>query len=137
MGIVLLLLAAVAGLAAGPEDDIKRLLARQQQDWNRGDIQAFMQAYDKADVAFVGTTVDRGWDKILARYLGKYPTRAAMGDLDFSGIQVRMLGPEFASVIGRFHLKRDKAAGGNATGLFTLLLHKTPAGWRIILDHTS
>lgn len=134
---VLLLAFGLACSAAGPEDDIRKVLVRQQEDWNRGDVRAFMRAYHKSDVAFVGSTVSRGWDKVLARYLDKYPTKEQMGDLNFSGIEVRMLGTEFASVIGRFHLKRAKAAGGDSTGLFTLLLKKTTEGWRVILDHTS
>jgi ketosteroid isomerase-like protein len=73
----------------------------------------------------------------LARYLKRYPTREKMGTLRFSDIETRMLGAEYASVIGRFHLDRAADAGGEASGIFTLLFHKTPQGWKVILDHTS
>ncbi len=46
-------------------------------------------------------------------------------------------GTEYASVIGKWHLDRSPEAGGNVGGIFTLLFQKTPAGWKIILDHTS
>lgn len=124
--------------AQTPEDEIRRLLVRQQTDWNSGDIRAFMSGYEKSDtITFVGATVTRGFEKVLARYLEKYPNKSAMGELTFSGLEVKVLGTDHASVIGRFHLKRSKEAGGDATGLFTLICRKTPAGWKIILDHTS
>jgi ketosteroid isomerase-like protein len=40
-------------------------------------------------------------------------------------------------VIGRFQLERPAAPGGKASGIFTLVLSKTPGGWKIVLDHTS
>jgi ketosteroid isomerase-like protein len=60
-----------------------------------------------------------------------------MGTLGFSGLEIRLLGPDYAAVIGRFHLDRSAGAGGEASGIFTLLFHKTSQGWKIILDHTS
>jgi ketosteroid isomerase-like protein len=60
-----------------------------------------------------------------------------MGKLDFSGLEVTLLGPDYANVVGKFHLARTAQGGGDASGVFTLLFHRTPAGWRIIQDHTS
>jgi CspA family cold shock protein len=40
-------------------------------------------------------------------------------------------------VIGKWHLARDATFGGNARGSFTLLLRRTAAGWRIVMDHTE
>jgi hypothetical protein len=48
-----------------------------------------------------------------------------------------MLGHDFASVLGRFHLERSEVAGGAARGIFTLLLKRSGESWTIILDHTS
>jgi ketosteroid isomerase-like protein len=50
---------------------------------------------------------------------------------------VKLLGGDYASVIGQFHLKRTAAGGGDTSGVFSLLFHQTGAGWRIVLDHTS
>jgi ketosteroid isomerase-like protein len=60
-----------------------------------------------------------------------------MGTLAFSNVAVRMLGPDLALVTGEFHLERTAAGGGSASGRYTLILRKTPAGWKIIHDHTS
>lgn len=135
---VCLLICALTSFAQTPEEEIRKVLVRQQADWNRGDIRAFMTGYEKSDsITFVGATVSRGFDKVLARYLEKYPNKGAMGELTFSGVEVKTLGADYASVLGRFHLKRAKEAGGDSTGLFTLICRKTAAGWKIILDHTS
>ncbi len=134
----LCLLAALPLLAAGPEQEIRGVLDAQVAAWNRGDIPGFMEGYDKSEsTTFVGTEVTKGHAEVLARYLKKYPTREKMGTLRFSDIEMRMLGPDYASVIGRFHLERAADAGGEASGIFTLLFHKTGQGWKVILDHTS
>ena len=44
---------------------------------------------------------------------------------------------DYAAVIGRFHLDRSQEAGGESSGIFTLLFHRTAQGWKVILDHTS
>ena len=136
--VLAVLLLALPLSAATPEDDIRTVLEDQTAAWNRGDIPAFMAGYFESDsTTFVSDTVTRGHAKVLARYLQRYPTREKMGTLNFSGVEVKLLGPSYASVLGRFHLTRAAEAGGDATGLFTLVFQKTPAGWKIILDHTS
>ena len=135
---LLCLLAALPLLAASPEQDIRKVLDDQVAAWNRGDIPAFMEGYDKsASTTFVGTAITKGHAQVLANYKKRYPTRAKMGTLRFSELETRMLGADYASVIGRFHLDRGADAGGEAAGIFTLLFHKTTDGWKVILDHTS
>jgi|ERR1035441_10581960 ketosteroid isomerase-like protein len=134
----LCLLAALPLLAAAPEKEIRSVLDAQVAAWNRGDIPAFMEGYDQSDsTTFVGTDITKGHAQVLARYLKRYPTRDKMGTLRFADIEMRMLGSDYASVIGRFHLDRAADAGGEASGIFTLLFHKTGQGWKVILDHTS
>ena len=136
--VLAVLLLALPISAATPEDEIRTVLEDQTAAWNRGDIPAFMAGYlESESTTFVSDTVTRGHAKVLARYLQRYPTREKMGTLHFSGVEVKMLGTGYASVLGRFHLTRAAEAGGDASGLFTLVFQKTPAGWRIILDHTS
>ncbi len=135
---LLCLLAALPLLAASPEQDIRKVLDDQVAAWNRGDIPAFMDGYDKStSTTFVGTAITKGHAQVLANYKKRYPTRAKMGTLRFSDLETRMLGTDYASVIGRFHLDRGADAGGEAAGIFTLLFHKTSDGWKVILDHTS
>ena len=132
------LLLSLSLLAASPEQEIHKVLDDQVTAWNRGDIPAFMDGYDKSEsTTFVSTTVTKGHTQVLAGYLKRYPTPEKMGTLRFSDLEIHMLGSGYASVLGRFHLERSKEAGGEAAGIFTLLFRKTTHGWKVILDHTS
>jgi uncharacterized protein (TIGR02246 family) len=117
---------------------VEQVLRDQQEAWNKGDIKTFMQGYkDSPDTTFIGKTVARGYQPILKRYLTSYATADAMGRLDFSELDTRMLGPDHAVVVGKFHLTRNTAGGGDSSGIYSLILEREPEGWRIILDHTS
>lgn len=123
---------------AAAEEAIRNALQLQQDAWNRGDLKAFMEAYENsASTTFVGATVTRGYQPVLDNYIKRYPTRDAMGQLTFSAIEVHPLGPDHAWVLGRFHLKRNAAGGGDKSGTYTLVFKKTAPGWKIVLDHTS
>lgn len=125
--------------AEGREADraaITAALNAQQAAWNRGDVDAFLVGYwHSSELTFSGSSgVSRGWDGVMARYKKNYPDRAAMGRLDFSGLEFRFLGPDAALVLGRWHLKRDK---GDIGGVFSLVWQRFPEGWKIVHDHTS
>jgi ketosteroid isomerase-like protein len=135
---LLWLLLAVPLLAASPEQDIRRVLDDQVAAWNRGDIPGFMEGYDKSkSTTFVSSTITKGHAEVLANYRKRYPTPQKMGTLRFSDLEIRPLGSDYAAVIGRFHLNRSADAGGEASGIFTLLFYKTGKGWKVIMDHTS
>ena len=141
-GVYLLLLtltlASSSGSQTSPEAAIRHLLDQQTTDWNRGDVDAFMKGYeDSPDTTFVGQTVQYGYATIRDRYKKLYTTPAAMGKLTFSHLAIRPLDANYATATGNFHLERNTTGGGNADGIFSLLLKKEPQGWKIILDHSS
>jgi len=115
---------------------IMKILEAQQNNWNQGDVDAFLEGYwHSPDLTFSGSGgVARGWDGVLARYKKNYPDRAAMGQLDFSGLEFHFLGKDAALVLGHWHLTR---ARGDIGGVFSLVWQRFPEGWRIIHDHTS
>ena len=124
-------------VAAGdPSQEIRAVLTSQQQAWNRGDIPAFLEGYwNSPELTFAGGDgIVRGYDGLLARYRKSYPDQAHMGELEFSGLEIRPLGADSALVLGHWHLKRSV---GDAGGVFSLVFHRFPVGWRIIHDHTS
>lgn len=124
--------------ASSGESAVRKVLADQVQAWNNGDVEAFMRGYeDSPETTFVSDRVIKGYAPVLERYKTRYPTPGKMGKLRFSDLEVRLLGPDHASVIGRFHLDRAAESGGPASGIFTLLFRKSESGWKIILDHTS
>jgi ketosteroid isomerase-like protein len=140
MGIFLLahgeVLANSAYERSADREAISTVLSVQQTAWNRGDVEAFLVGYWRSpELTFSGSSgVARGWDGVLARYKKNYPDRAAMGQLDFSELEFRFLGPDAALVLGRWHLKRQQDGIG---GVFTLVWQRFPDGWKIIHDHTS
>jgi uncharacterized protein (TIGR02246 family) len=128
----------LAGVDAHDPDRaaIEAIFNTQQAAWNRGDVDAFMEGYwHSPEVTFSGTSgIVRGWDGVLARYKKTYADRDTMGQLQFSGLEFRFLGPEAALVLGHWHLTRAK---GDIGGVFSLVWQRFPEGWRIVHDHTS
>lgn len=118
------------------EPAIRAVLDEQAAAWNRGDVAGYMQGYWKSEqMTFSGASgVTRGWQAVFDRYRTRYPDRKAMGQLAFSEIEITMLGPDAAMVLGRWQLERETDRPG---GVFTLVARRLPEGWRVIHDHTS
>ena len=116
--------------------EIRAVLSTQQEAWNHGDIDGFMNGYERAETTvFVsGDELTRGWQTVRNRYYKKYGDCAKMGTLIFSDLEIEPLGPDSAVALGRWDLKR---ANDNPHGRFTLVFRHTPDGWRIVHDHTS
>jgi uncharacterized protein (TIGR02246 family) len=133
---------STSAFAAEPGDrdeviaQIQDILRTQQEAWNRGDVEAFLDGYwNSEDTVFVsGDEVTRGWKQVLERYKRTYSDRTKMGALTFSDLQVTPLSDEAALAVGRWSLQRKK---DQPHGRFTLILKKFPEGWKIIHDHTS
>jgi uncharacterized protein (TIGR02246 family) len=130
------LVCAAPEQASNSVAEIQSVLTTQQDAWNHGDIDAFMNGYaQSASTVFISEDdVTRGWETVRDRYRAKYSDRAKMGTLSFSEIEVTMLSPDSAVVLGRWKLKR---ANDEPHGRFTLVFKRLPEGWRIVHDHTS
>lgn len=115
---------------------IRAVLRAQQDAWNRGDIDGFMNGYARsASTVFISEdTIRRGWQTVRDRYKQKYSNRAKMGTLMFSDLEITLLSSNSAVASGRWKLKR---ANDLPHGRFTLILKRLPEGWRIVHDHTS
>jgi ketosteroid isomerase-like protein len=115
---------------------VRGVLDAQVAAWNRGDIEGFMDGYARSrETVFVsGDKVTRGWQTVLDNYKKGYNTREKMGQLAFSELEITPLGKTSAVALGRWQLTR---AQDTPHGRFTLILRLTPAGWRIVHDHTS
>ena len=115
---------------------IENVLAAQQKAWNDGNVDAFLEGYWPSDeLTFSGSSgVARGFNAVRERYKKSYPDRQAMGKLDFSELEIHMLGADAALVLGHWHLAREK---GDVGGVFSLVFQRFPEGWKIIHDHTS
>ncbi len=124
---------------ASPQElAVVKVLVAQEAAWNRGDIESFAKGYkDSPNTIFISHQVNRGYAGLIEEYRKEYPTKAAMGTLSFSELEVHALDENFAFCIGKYQLDRNKKEGGRAEGLFSLIFEKTDQGWKIIVDHTT
>jgi ketosteroid isomerase-like protein len=123
-------------LGIDDKEQIKSVLIKQQDAWNRGDIEGYMQGYWKSDSLLFtsGGNIQRGWKATYEKYKKSYDTKAKMGKLDFSKLEINLLSEESVWIFGYWELKREK---DNPKGVFTLVLRKFKDGWKVIHDHTS
>ena len=118
------------------EKKILSLLKTQDESWNKGDINGFMETYLKSDsLMFIGKSgVTYGWQNTLNNYKKGYPDATAMGKLNFTLIDIKKLSRKYYHVVGKWHLTRSI---GDLEGHFTLLMQKIKGKWYIIADHSS
>ena len=120
--------------SSNPENEIRALLQTQQDAWNEGDIDKFMEGYWKSDsMQFVGSTIRQGWQATLERYKQTYPDRAAMGTLQFDIWQVVRISEDACLLTGKYTLMR---ANDQPSGPFTLIFRVKNGKWVITYDHT-
>ncbi len=118
------------------QTEIRRVMEAQTAAWNQGDIEGFMRGYwNSPQLVFVsGANVTRGWQPTIDRYKKSYDSRAKMGVLTFSDLEIDVLSKDAATVLGSWSLEREK---DNPHGKFTLIFRKFKDGWLIVHDHTS
>ena len=115
---------------------IRAVMEAQQAAWNRGDIEGFMNGYERSETTtFVsGDEITHGWQTVLDRYKQRYSSPEKMGTLTFSELDIQPINSSYALADGRWLLNR---AGDSPHGRFTLLFRETSSGWRIIHDTTT
>jgi uncharacterized protein (TIGR02246 family) len=142
-GIAAIAVAASPAMAAQPDAAraaVQSVLDASAAAWSAADLDRFMTVYEDApDTVYVGGgKMVRGYKAIHDMYAARFGggSAAAMGQLTLEILDFRLPDRDHAFVVGRFHLHRDAASGGDASGLTTLLFHRTPAGWVIVADHS-
>jgi beta-aspartyl-peptidase (threonine type) len=115
------------------------VLRAQEAAWNRGDLDEFLtDGYLQSPTLtfFSGGEVSRGFTTVLERYRKSYKEGGKeMGRLAFSDVETLLFGADSGIVRGKWHL--DFLNKSQVGGLFTLVMQRTPQGWRIVHDHTS
>ena len=125
-----------SGGSEGVPFDLQDILNEQVDAWNRGDIEGFMDYYWRSvDLEFTsGDTLHRGWQATLDCYKRKYPTKEAMGWLDFDDLRVTAIAEDEAEATGRW---RVRAGGKTSSGGFELKFRRIEGRWLIVRDHTT
>ncbi len=117
------------------EQAIKAVMQMQEEAWNSGNIEQFMQGYWQSDsLMFIGKNgIKYGWQTTLDNYKSSYPDKAVMGKLQFEIIKLEV-NTNTAYMLGKWNLVRET---DNPNGYFTLYWKKIDDKWFITIDHTS
>jgi len=136
VSIIYLFATAAGAQQTKAEKAVVQLLEQQAADWNRGDIEAFMEGYLKSEeLVFIGSRGPTyGWDQTLENYKKGYPDKKAMGSLRFELHRVTQQSNKVVSVVGKFILDREDET---LDGHFLLLVKKVKGRWYVAADHTS
>ena len=119
------------------EEVISDIMRKQQDCWNKGDVDCFMNYYWKNDsLRFIGRKgINYGWETTLSNYKKSYPTKKEMGELTFVLEDIQVFTATEAYVLGKWELNREEKE--NLGGYFSLLWRKIDGNWVIVSDHTS
>jgi ketosteroid isomerase-like protein len=112
-------------------------LAKLEQDWNRGDMEAYLAAHlqDPELTVVAGNTLLRGWDAFAARYRTAWPDPRAMGTFHVGAYRLQALAPGLVLASGVFEHRFPVL---HVDGAFTHIYRKiSPGVWKIAHEHTS
>jgi len=118
-------------------ESIKKMLYTQQECWNFGDIDGFMEGYWNSEELIF--TSDKympayGWQNTLERYKESYPTKESMGEFKFDIYNVKLTSKKTAILNGKWELIR---INDHPQGNFWLDLEKFENNWLIVKDSTT
>lgn len=116
-------------------EEIRKVMSLQENAWNEGNIEQFMQGYWKSDsLMFIGKNgIKYGWETTLDNYKTSYPDKTAMGKLNFEILKLEV-NNNTAYMLGKWELLRQE---DTPNGYFTLYWKKVDSKWVITIDHTS
>ena len=120
---------------AAAEAAIRAVLDSTAAGWNRGDLAPYLAAYADSATEMLPTGPAAGVATIEKTMReGFWRTGRPLQQLRYEHLAVRPLGREHALVTGQYVL----SGGGHPdrTGWFTTVWARTPAGWRMIHDHS-
>jgi uncharacterized protein (TIGR02246 family) len=104
--------------------------------WNRGELAVYLSAYIDSATAMGSNGPERGVNAIGDQMrAGYWKTGRPAQALHYEHLEIRPLGPDQALATGQYVL----SGGGrpDRTGWFTTIWIRTPAGWRMVHDHSS
>jgi len=119
-------------------DEIYDLMNKQEDSWNRGNIDEFMSKYWNNDsLIFIGKSgINYGWKKTISNYKKSYKNKIDMGQLEFNNIICNPINKTTHIITGTWNIYRLDSIE-NISGYYTLIWEKKNNGWKIIYDHSS
>jgi ketosteroid isomerase-like protein len=118
--------------------DIIALMRTEEEVWNRGDIDAYVNLYAPGDSTRMiyngGAGVTRGKDSILAFYKRYWP-KEKMGQLTLQHDSIEKISDEFYYVSGFFTVSYP--SGNPVKGRFSGLVKKIKGKWYLYTDYSG
>jgi hypothetical protein len=114
------------------------VLLKMLDRWNAHDIEGHIGAYWKSPELLVVIDSEQfnGWQQLHDSYINGYPDRSAMGFIQPTRIQVKLLKPDLALALtwwsASFPTSQVKIVGNT-----TMDLQKFGDDWKIVASHTS
>ena len=117
--------------------EISAMMARSATNWNRGDLDAFVDDYEDANgTTFVARNgVLHGRAAIRGVYAPRFAPGGTRDSLSFRDLQVDVLAPNVVNAIATYVLMRGDSV--TAHGPTSLVMRRTGGRWRIVHDHSS
>ena len=119
-------------------DEIYDLMQEQEESWNKGNIDDFMNKYWNNDsLIFLGKSgINYGWKKTISNYKNSYKNKNEMGRLEFKNILCKPINKSTHIIAGKWSIYRADSIR-NIEGYYSLIWVKKDKVWKIIYDHTS
>jgi uncharacterized protein (TIGR02246 family) len=121
--------------------ELESMLLRAAVNWNRGDLDAFVDDYLPGDsTTFIGSRgIVRGPRAIRAGYAPLFAAGAVRDSLSFVILDVDPVAPDVVNLIGQYTLARRVGGRDSVTsrGPTSLLVRRVQGRWRIVHDHSS
>lgn len=127
---------AVVPTTAETFDAVSAALDAAAEAWSSGDVQAVMAAYvsDEPLLVFLGDTPLKGPDAVRAALEARAAQPGGLGQMTYEWFETLQFDVNTTVVSGRVVLRRE---GKTHRGLFTRVLRRTEAGWRIVHDQLA
>jgi ketosteroid isomerase-like protein len=130
---------ATSRVSAAPTSEVAAIRAvfdATAAGWNRGDLATYLSGYDNSATTMGRNGLVHGPSAIGDQMrAGFWKTGRPTQVLSFDHLEVRPLGRNHALATGQFILSGNGLP--QRTGWFTTIWERTPAGWRMIHDHSS
>ena len=113
-------------------------MQEQEESWNKGNIDDFMNKYWNNDsLIFLGKSgINYGWKKTISNYKNSYKNKNEMGRLEFKNILCKPINKSTHIIAGKWSIYREDSIR-NIEGYYSLIWVKKDKVWKIIYDHTS
>jgi uncharacterized protein (TIGR02246 family) len=117
---------------------VYEVLLRMLDRWNAHDLEGHLDVYWKSPelLVVVDSEEFNGWQQLHDSYINGYPDRSAMGFINPTRIQVKLLKPDLALALTWWTVSFPSTQQ-TVVGNTTMNLQKFDNVWKVVASHTS